>query len=354
MMNAALTKLRGKRIGLVTNQSSVTNTWQLSRVAYHEALNLHCLYAPEHGLGGNVERGEGVRDSDDPLTGLEIRSLYQDEATQIGSFDDLDGLLFDIQDVGVRFYTYISTLRQIMSVGLPVTVIDRPNPLGGTIVEGGLLAAEDESFVGPRGLPIRYGLTIGELAHWMNEAYDLKCELTTVDLQGWKRSELWFNSSRPWVMTSPAIAHQESTFFYPGMCLLEGTNLNEGRGTSAPFELLGSPFIDPYSLSADVNSLNLNGVVFTPISYTPTGGVLNHGLYGHITDVSVFRPVETTIRLLSLIRRRYPDELTANDYFRKLAGFDFDELDDSEILLERLRSESATFALETRRLYRYE
>lgn len=354
MMKSVLSPLRGKRVALVTNQSSFTPDWKSSRLHLHELIGLSCLYAPEHGLGGYVDRGEGVADTTDPLTGLPVRSLYRGEKAQRATFDDLDHLIFDIQDVGVRFYTYISTLRQIMETGIPVTVIDRPNPLGGRVVEGVVLRPEDESFVGPRGLPIRYGLTIGELAYWMNEEYELGCDLTTIDLFPWWRDDLWWNKIVPWVMTSPAIAHQEGLFFYPGMCLLEATNLHEGRGTSAPFELLGAPFIDSNRLADEVRRLDLDGVVFTPISYTSHGGDLVHGLYGHITDVRTFMPVETAVRILSLIIRMYPKQIVITKHFRALAGFDSAELEDPEKVVERMKAESADFAGATKRYYRYD
>lgn len=354
MMRSIISKLRGKRVGLVTNQSSFTTTWQSSRAYLHEVIGLCCLYAPEHGLGGFVDRCKGVADAIDSLTGLPIRSLYHGEKNQEGTFDDLDYLIFDIQDVGVRFYTYISTLRQLMETNLPLIVLDRPNPLGGTVVEGPILREEDESFVGPRDLPIRYGLTIGELAHWMNEQYNLGCDLTTVDLPSWRREDLWWNTDQPWIMTSPAITHQEGLFFYPGMCLLEGTNLNEGRGTSAPFELLGAPFIDANQLAFEVKNLPLEGVVFTPISYTPHGSDLVHGLYGHITDVHIFRPVETTLRILALIDQIYPKKVVVNDHFRALSGFDFSELKEIETIIKNHQIESAAFTAATRRLYRYD
>ena len=354
MMTSVLSPLRGKRVGLVTNQSSFTSDWRSSRLHLHETIGLSCLYAPEHGLGGYVNRGEGVADTIDSLTGLPVRSLYQGEKGQRATSDDLDCLIFDIQDVGVRFYTYISTLRQIMETGVPVIVIDRPNPLGGRVVEGVVLQATDESFIGPRGLPIRYALTIGELAHWMNEEYEMECDLATIDLPAWQRDDLWWNKTDPWIMTSPAIAHQEGLFFYPGMCLLEGTNLHEGRGTGAPFELLGAPFIDSNRLADEVRRLDLDGVVFTPISYTPHGGDLVHGLYGHITDVRTFMPVETAVRILSLIVRMYPKQVVITKHFRALAGFDPAELEDSEKVVERMKAESADFATAAKRFHRYD
>lgn len=316
-----------RRVALVTNDAAFDSSWRRSRDVVGQHCNLVALYAPEHGLGGQRAAGERVEDSTDRESGLPVRSLYRGESLAVDQsrFSDVDLLIFDIQDVGLRFYTYISTLRQLLAQSVPVLVLDRPNPLGGELVEGLVLDKAYESFVGPAGLPTRYGLTIGELGQWMKDAYGLMCPYSVLWMEGWRRTDLWPSLGRPWSMSSPALAHSDALFCYAGFCLLEGTNLSEGRGTSAPFELFGAPFIDRLRLLEAVRWLNLDGVAFTAISFTPTAGKwageLCHGLYAHISDHSRFRPFDCAIRLLSVIWDLYGDELEFLEIFERLAGF---------------------------------
>ncbi len=349
-----------RRVGLVTNDAAFDSRWRRSKDVVAQLSNLVALYAPEHGLGGAIGAGDRFSDTIDRESGLPVRSLYQQESLALdrSRFEDIDLLIFDIQDVGVRFYTYISTLRQLLAQEVPVLVLDRPNPLGGERVEGVALGAAYESFVGPRGLPTRYGLTIGELGAWMKETYALPAEYSVLWAEGWRRSFLWDDTGRPWVMSSPALAHRDALFCYAGFCLLEGTNLSEGRGTSAPFELFGAPFIDRMLLCQEVSALGLEGVVFTPVSFVPAAskwaGELCHGLYAHITDHRLFKPFETALLILATIHRLFGEEMEFLPVFERLAGFGCAMMVDGradEILLSA-RHDSDTFAREKRR-YEY-
>ncbi len=350
-----------KRLGLVTNASSFTKSFQSSKSFLCKSLHITDLFAPEHGLGSFLADGKDVEDQRDAETGLVVHSLYQSggKAVDLAVFQDIDCLLFDIQDAGLRFYTYISTLRQLLESGKPVIVLDRPNPLGGSVVEGPILSPAHDSFVGPPGLPVRYGLTIGELALWMQHHYLLSGDLGIVELSGYERSWLWQQTGRPWIMTSVALAHIDAVFLYAGFCLLEGTNLSEGRGTSAPFELFGAPFIDPWRLSAEVGRLALEGVVFTPVSFIPTAGKhqgeLCHGLYAHILDHHALRPFSICLKVLSTIHRLYPDRLVFNAHFSKLAGFAPERIFADKVgeTLRESEEQAYAFIKEKRRFERY-
>ncbi len=353
--------LNSKRLALVTNAASLTQTFESSKSFLCKQLNITALFAPEHGIGSFIADGKDVEDQRDAETGLVVHSLYSHGGKPVDPavFRDIDCILFDIQDVGLRFYTYIATLKQLLELGKPLIVLDRPNPLGGLVVEGPILPPSQESFVGPGGLPVRYALTIGELAFWMQDHYGLCGELEIVELSGYRRSDLWHDTGRPWVMTSPALAHLEGVFLYAGFCLLEGTTLSEGRGTSAPFELFGAPFIDPYRLSDEVGRLGLQGVVFTPVSFVPSQGKhqgqLCHGLYAHILDYQTLRPFSICLRVLSTIHRLYPDQLVFNSHFSKLAGFGPEELFADKLghTLQKAEQESQAFMQEKRRFERY-
>jgi uncharacterized protein YbbC (DUF1343 family) len=344
--------LRGKRLGLVTNSSSFDCCFRSSVSLLNEQFDLRVLYAPEHGLDGSASAGQEIAESREPDTGIPIRSLYQGEHTRLDPslFADIDLLVFDMQDVGLRFYTYTTTLEQLMHVGVPLLVLDRPNPLGGVVVEGPILDAEHASFVGLEGLAVRYALTIGELACFLNGERNIGCDLQVVCLHAWKRSQRWEDLQRPWVMTSPAIAHSTTIELYAGFCLLEGTNLSEGRGTSAPFELFGAPFIDARSLASEVQALGTPGVSFTPITFVPSAskyqGQPCHGLYAHVTDRASFRPFTTALSVLSLLWERYPEQLSFNASFARLAGFSEQAITKENLpaTLARIEKEAHTFA----------
>ena len=363
-----------RRLGLVTTASAVDASLRSSIEILSSLYDLKALYAPEHGLFSDGAAGSAIETCIDEHTKLPVYSLYQQEDQSLtpAMVEHIDALVFDIQDLGLRFYTYIATLKNLLvdasTLGLPVIVLDRPNPLGGLVVEGNILGEDSFSFVGPAALPIRYALSIGELALYLNTMENIHCDLTVVPLQGWSRSLYFDDLSRPWVMTSPAIAHFSSALLYAGMCLFEGTNLSEGRGTSAPFSLIGSPFLEPFSLTRMANGLGLLGVGFTPAHFTPSSskyvGQLCKGLTIHVLDKSLFRPVETAVKLINLIAKLYPEEFSFLPACKEGAMMSFERLagkasipmllSDLPHLLHIWKEESLLFTEQKQRFHLYQ
>jgi uncharacterized protein YbbC (DUF1343 family) len=240
----------------------------------------------------------------------------------------VDALVFDMQDVGVRFYTYLSTLFYVLrgaaKAGKPVYVLDRPNPITGSRVEGGPIAPGFESFVGIVNIPMRHGMTLGELARYMNMECALQADLQVIAMQGWQR-EMWFDETAlPWVPTSPAMPHLSTATLYPGMCLLEGTNLSLGRGTALPFEVCGAPWLDGYALAEAMNGLQLPGVRFRATAFTPAAsnhaGNECHGVQVHVTDRELLRLVEMALHLIAEARCLSGAAWMWNPHFDRLAG----------------------------------
>lgn len=302
--------LSGRRVGLVSHAAAVLPDLTMAMDALMQAdVRLTALFAPEHGFAGAAADGAAVGHGVEPRSGLPLFSLYgptkQPTADMLA---DVDVLLFDMQDVGVRFYTYLSTLYYVLrgaaEAGKPVIVADRPNPLGGVIVEGGLVAPEFESFVGVAPLPIRHALTFGELARWFNQQLALNVALTVVPMRGWRREMLFAETGLPWVPTSPAMPHLSTVSLYPGTCLFEGLNLSEGRGTALPFEIFGAPWLDAYRLAELLNQRSLAGVRFRPIWFTPSAskhaGQLCAGVQIHLDEQQMhnFRAVEVGVRCI--------------------------------------------------------
>ncbi len=310
--------LRGRRVGLVTHAAAVRADLSDAIDGLDQAgATPAALFSPEHGLDGAAADGAAVADVVESRTGVPVYSLYgSDQAPAADVLASLDVLLFDMQDVGVRFYTYISTLYHVLrsaaEAGVPVMVLDRPNPIGGEILEGSVLEAGYESFVGIAAIPLRYGLTIGELARWFAADAELDVDLTVVPLANWHR-RLWFDETGlTWVPTSPAMPHLSTATLYPGMCLLEGTNLSEGRGTALPFEICGAPWLDGYGLAQRLNALEVPGVRFRPLSFVPLadtryGGELCGGVQVHVTDRALFRPLTVGLKLISTVKAMVPD-----------------------------------------------
>ncbi|HEX7587755.1 MAG TPA: DUF1343 domain-containing protein, partial [Anaerolineae bacterium] len=250
--------LKRQRVGLVTNPTGVTGRLQSNVGALRAAgVNLVALFGPEHGFSASAADATPVASARDARTGLPIHSLYGE--TRKPTADMLAGvdvMLFDLQDVGVRFYTYTATLALTLQAcaasQVKLIVLDRPNPINGNVLEGPILDPELQSFIGIGRLPIRYGLTIGELAQFYNYAHPLRAELQVIELQGWRR-EMWFDETGlTWVPPSPGIPHVSTTIVYPGMCFVEGTNLSEGRGTALPFEIVGAPWLDGDALAEEL------------------------------------------------------------------------------------------------------
>jgi uncharacterized protein YbbC (DUF1343 family) len=314
--------LRNARIGLVTSDVARTaSTGRTSRIALHEAgYQIVHLFGPEHGLAGNAEDGAKVTDAVDVATGLPVTSLYGEKLRPTPeTLADLDVMMFDIPDVGARFYTYIWTLSHVMEAcadaGKPVYVLDRPNPIGGDLdaAEGpGLDEAAVSSFVGRWDIPVRYSLTIGELARVFKSQRRLDVDLQVVPLGGWNRRMHWPQTGLDFVPPSPAMTSYQTALIYPGTCLIEGTNLSEGRGTDSPFELIGAPWMDGARVAAAFNELKLEGIVAAEAIFTPTGrkhaGQRCGGVRLKITNPARFRPVRAGMHLIAQVIRLHPEE----------------------------------------------
>ena len=311
--------LAGARVGLVANPASVDHAFRHigDRIAEQPGVTLAALFGPQHGFHADVqdnmvETGHARH----PRLGVPVHSLYSDTREPTADMlAGLDVLVIDLQDVGTRVYTYAYTmancLRAARRVGLRVVVCDRPNPIGGEAVEGPVLDPACASFVGQFAIPLRHGLTIGELARLFNDHFGLGADLEVVPLDGWARAMYHDEAEAPWVIPSPNLPTLDSALVYPGMVLLEGTTLSEGRGTTRPFEIAGAPGIDPDRLAAGLNGLDLPGVHFRPATFEPTfqkhAGRTCGGCQIHVTDRRAFRPVLSGVALLAACRRAAPE-----------------------------------------------
>lgn len=310
--------LEGRRVGVVCNPASVDGTFRHSadRLAAQPGVTVVALFGPQHGfrsdLQDNMVETPHARDA---RRRVPIYSLYSE--TREPSADMLAGidtLVVDLQDVGTRVYTYVYTMANCMRAaarhGVRVIVCDRPNPLGGEAVEGSLLREPWTSFVGQFPIPLRHGMTIGELARLFNEDFGIGCDLEVVPLDGWRRSMYYDETGLPWIIPSPNLPTLDSAIVYPGAVLFEGTMLSEGRGTTRPFELIGAPWIDGDALADAMNARGLAGVYFRPVFFEPT--FQKHarqtcgGCQIHVTDRQAFRPVRTAVELIAEFRRQAP------------------------------------------------
>lgn len=310
-------RLRGRRIGLVTQSAAILPDVRSSVDALLDTgATLTALFGPEHGIDGAAADAAHIEHAVHARLGIPIFSLYgaQHEPTP-AMLAQVDLLVFDMQDVGVRFYTYLSTLFYVLrsagAAGVPVLVLDRPNPIAGVHVEGPLLEPDFQSFVGMLPLPIRHGMTLGELACMINDEARFGADLTVLPMQGWRRN-MWFDETRlPWAPTSPGIPHLSTATVYPGACLIEGTTLSEGRGTTLPFEIVGAPWLDGDRLARTLNGLSLPGVRFRPVRFTPTDSKHTHqtctGVQWHVIDRALFRPVVTGVHVVVAIRSQHPE-----------------------------------------------
>lgn len=306
------------KVGLLTSITGRDSNNHCTIDILKDFCNLTALFGPEHGVRGDFGAGDEVHTYTDTVTGLPVYSLYGGSGKHFTQemLDTFDILVYDIQDIGVRFFTFISTLHNALEdcakAGKTVIVLDRPNPLGGDIVEGGILDMEYSSFVGCYPMPIRYGLTCGEAAVMMNEEKKLGCDLKVVLCEGWKRDSLFCDWGRVWLAPSPALMTFETTLLYPGLCLVEGTNLSEGRGTAAPFRIIGADYINAEELMEAFNREKLPGVTSTPVWFTPTASKYKDqkcsGIVLHVTDAKKLQPVMTGVVLLDKIRELYPDK----------------------------------------------
>jgi uncharacterized protein YbbC (DUF1343 family)/CubicO group peptidase (beta-lactamase class C family) len=318
-------QLQGRRVGLITNQTGIDRqgipTWKILHDA--KSLQLVAIFSPEHGIEGKLDQAR-IDNATHPETGLPIYSLYG-ETRKPGaeSLKNIDTLVFDIQDIGTRFYTYISTMGNAMQAagenGLRFVVLDRPNPINGVDVAGPVLDGGRESFVAFHTLPVRHGMTIGELARMFRDEMKMQVELEVVPVVGWRRAEYFDRSGLPWVNPSPNMRSLAEAVLYPGIGLLETTNVSVGRGTDTPFEVIGAPWLDGRRLSAELNQAKLAGVCFVPIRFTPAssthGGTPCGGINIIVTDRARFEPLRTGLEIARQLRMLHP-----NDW--KLPGYD--------------------------------
>ena len=313
--------LRGSSLGLILHPASVTKEFRFSVDALlQEGFSIKALFGPQHGARG--EKQDNMIESGhyaDPYTGLPVHSLYSNVRKPTPEMlSGLDAIVFDLQDVGVRVYTFIWTMLLAMEacaeIGIRFIVLDRPNPIGGIQREGAVLRKDFESFVGLHPIPLRHGLTCGELATWMNETRGIGCDLEIIECRGWRRSMGWSDTGLPWVAPSPNLPTPVSCLVYPGMVLLEGTNLSEGRGTTKPFEYFGAPYLNIERLLDLLGQEHLDGVMIRPCHFEPTfqkyAGTMCAGGQLHVTDPATFQPVRTAITILRAARELAPREFS--------------------------------------------
>jgi len=314
--------LCGNTLGLVVNQTSLTSNGisSISQFYKSDLYKLKVLLAPEHGLYGVEQDMALITDEIDPCSGLKVQSLYgANDSSLIPSkknLNEVDNLIFDIQDVGSRYYTFIYTLANCMKTcgesNTRMIVCDRPNPINGITVEGNLVKKEFRSFVGQYPIPNRHGMTVGELAILFKEYFSIKCDLKVVPMLGWDRSMWYDQTGLPWVPPSPNMPTLSTATVYPGMCLIEGTLLSEGRGTTIPFEQIGAPYINAETLAKTLNEKNLPGLFFRPQYFKPqfqkwTDKVCG-GVQLHITERNKIKTLITSIAILYSIKDLYPDK----------------------------------------------
>jgi len=355
--------LRGKRLGLITSPTGLGMDFRPTIELLHERFGLAALFSPEHGVRGDLEAGSLVDTYTDPATGVPVYSLYRKDSKRLTKdmLDAVDMVVYDIQDVGVRYYTFIYTmlyaLEDCARAGKPFVVLDRINPLDGVTVEGNVLKDGYRSFVGNYPLCVRYGLTCGEVALMANRETGWNAELHVIPCEGWERGMLFPDTGRAWVPPSLGMPRFETALLYPGTCLFEGTNLSEGRGTALPFEMIGAPYAQPERLADEMNRLKLPGVHFRPVYFRPNAskhqGEQCGGVHIHVLDIRAVKPVETGVRLLDTIRRMCdgfaflpPVRENGRPFIDLLAGDRVyrDEALDATALLDRFREESEAFA----------
>jgi uncharacterized protein YbbC (DUF1343 family) len=325
-----LDMLRGKRVGIVTNHSAVLADGRhiVDVLLECPGINVVALFGPEHGIRGDAPDGKSVEHGSDAQTGVKVYSLYGKVTKPTDEMlRDIDVMILDIQDVGVRFYTFISTLSLTLEAAaehhIKYIVLDRPNPIRGTAVEGAVREDSLKSFVGLHPIPVAHGMTVGELATMFNGegwlAEGVKADLNVMTMENWDRRMWYDETGLPWIKPSPNIMTLNTAIVYPGICFIEGTNVSEGRGTQHPFEYIGAPWINGTELANELNSYNLPGVAFEPIHFTPTdiASVMSDpkydnqkcgGVFIRVVDRSKFEPVRTGIYVLYALKRLYPNE----------------------------------------------
>lgn len=317
--------LTGKRLALLCNQASTDSNFRHSRDLILEAFpgQLTCIFTPQHGFFAEkqdnmIESGNSI----DPVSGLPVFSLYGEVRRPTSEmYEHFDVLLVDIVDVGTRVYTFLYTmaycLEEAAKHGKKVIVLDRPNPIGGEKVEGNLLQDDCQSFVGLFPLPMRHGLTFGELALFINQEYKIGADLEVVAAKGWQREMLYPDTGLPWVFPSPNMPLPITALVYPGQVIWEGTNISEGRGTSLPFELVGAPFWKHGEIIEAISHIPLPGCLLRPVAFEPTSnkwaGQSCQGFHLHVTDANQFLPYRTTLALLQATMTLYPEQFSLKE-----------------------------------------
>ncbi|MFD0692558.1 exo-beta-N-acetylmuramidase NamZ domain-containing protein [Paenibacillus sp. GCM10027628] len=354
---------KGKRLGLITAPTGLNHDLVSTIQILHENFHMAALFSPEHGVRGDQAAGAYVDTYLDPMTNVPVYSLYRRDSKRLSKemLDEVDMVVYDIQDVGARYYTFIYTMLYAMEdcakAGKAVVVLDRIDPLDGVTVEGNLLKREYQSFVGNYPLCVRYGLTAGEVATMANDQMNWNCNLHVVRCDGWERKMQFPDTGRTWIMPSLGIPRFDTALLYPGTCIFEGTNISEGRGTTLPFEMVGAPFIDAQKLADEMNGKKLPGVVFRPVYFKPTfskfQGEQCGGVQLHVLDNRAIQPLETGITLMYAIKMNYeqfaflpPVRENARPFIDLLCGDRLyrEETVDVQALLEQFREESREFA----------
>ncbi|HKY99497.1 MAG TPA: DUF1343 domain-containing protein [Gemmatimonadaceae bacterium] len=328
--------LKGKRVGLITNASAVDHnkTPDIDLIANHKDLKLVALFAPEHGIRGTEAAGAHIETATDQKTGVPVYSLYggTDRAPNADMLKDVDVLVYDLLEVGGRTWTYVSTMALSMEAakkkGIPFVVLDRPNPIGGEIVEGALVEEKFKSFVGIYPIPARHGMTVGELAKMFNEKFGIGSDLIVIKAKNWNRSQWFDDIGFPWTNPSPNLRSLAALNDYPGTVYFEGTNISEGRGTDRPFEQVGSPYLKAPELAAALNERKMPGIRFQaitmPIESTAGKypGQTVPAIRFVITDRQAYRPVLTALLVIDEIRRRHPNDFQWRPSIDRLTGSD--------------------------------
>jgi uncharacterized protein YbbC (DUF1343 family) len=351
---------KGTRVGVLCHQASVDRRLlHVIDALQARGARITALFAPEHGLWGTAQDQIPIGTEENSPWRLPVTSLYGDHrAPSPEQLEPMDLMICDLQDVGSRYYTFIWTMALAMQACAKAAkrfiVLDRPNPINGVTLEGPILDLNFASFVGLYALPVRHGLTIGEVARWINDTYQIGAELDVVPMKGWRRTMFFAETGVPWVLPSPNMPTEETAWVYPGGCLLEATNLSEGRGTTRPFELTGAPFIDADALAKRLNGDRLPGVFFRPSRFEPTfhkfKGELCGGVQVHVTDRGRFKPFYTYVRLLQQVRDLYPREFAWRPppYEYELVKMPIDILCGDSQIRETIEAGGSLRALESR------
>ncbi|MDZ5473708.1 DUF1343 domain-containing protein [Bacillus sp. 31A1R] len=312
-------RFKGKRVGLVTNMTGVNSQLvpTIDLFFQHPDIHLTALYGPEHGIRGDVKEGEKIDSSIDLYTKLPVYSLYGNSKKPSKEMLDLvDVVVFDLQDIGARYYTFIYTMAYVMEAcaeqNKHFVVLDRPNPISGLSMEGNLVEEDVRSFVGLYPIPNRHAMTVGELAQLFNHEYGIGCELTVVPMSGWNRKDYFDETGLFWVPPSPNTTGMDMCVLYPGTCLVEGTNLSEGRGTTRPFEIIGAPFIDGHQLAKRLNKKKLTGILARPTSFMPMyqkhQNQVCGGIQIHVVNRREIHSLKVGLTLLEIIAEMYPTD----------------------------------------------